>query len=62
MTEPNAALFPAERWREQALQPLHNTGCIEVEYDDGWQVVAWHNLPVGGDLLDDPGAADPTAR
>ena len=52
----------AERWREQALQPLHNTGCIEVEYDDGWQVVAWHNLPVGGDLLDDPGAADPTAR
>ena len=22
----------------------------------------WHNLPVGGDLLDDPGAADPTAR
>lgn len=52
----------AERWREQALQPLHNTGCIEVQFDDGWQVVAWHNNPVGGDLLDDPGAADPTAR
>ena len=52
----------AERWREQALQPLHNTGCIEVEWDGGWQVVAWHNNPVGGELLDDPGAADPTAR
>ncbi|HEX7740563.1 MAG TPA: histidine phosphatase family protein [Marmoricola sp.] len=55
-----------ERWHDQALQPLHNTGCIELDDEDDaageWRVVAWHNNPVGGDLLDDPGAADPTAR
>lgn len=52
----------ASRWREQALGPLLNTGCIELEYDGSWRVVDWHNHPIGGDLLEDPGAADPTSR
>jgi len=51
-----------EPWREHALGPLHNTGCIEMEYDGAWRIVDWHNDPVGGHLLDDPSAPDPTAE
>lgn len=55
----------AETWRDRALEPMQNTGCIELEYDeqaDRWRIVAWENRPVGGAVLEDPDAADPTAQ
>ncbi len=54
---------PADRWQEQATERLHNTGCIELELDPsgGWRVVDWRNHPVGGHLLEDDSAPDPTS-
>lgn len=54
-----------DRWRDRALEPMRNTGCLEVEYDEDaarWRIVAWENHPIGGALLEDPDAADPTAQ
>jgi len=58
------AAEPADRWQQQAAERLYNTGCIELELDDAgsWQVVAWHNHPVGGHLLEDDTSPDPTAE
>jgi probable phosphoglycerate mutase len=60
------AAEPADRWQQQATERLHNTGCIELTLEESvgeasWQVVAWHNHPVGGHLLEDDSAPDPTA-
>ncbi|GAA5134779.1 histidine phosphatase family protein [Alloalcanivorax gelatiniphagus] len=43
-------------------QPLHNTALIVLEgdADAGWQMVSWQGHPVGGELLEDPSAEDPT--
>jgi probable phosphoglycerate mutase len=50
-------------WAEVALEPMLNTGCIELERADaGWRIVSWDNHPVGGDYLADPTAKDPTGR
>lgn len=45
-----------------ATQPLHNTALIVLEGDveAGWEMVSWQGHPVGGELLDDPTAEDPT--
>ena len=45
-----------------ATQPLHNTALIVLEGDPdaGWEMVSWHGHPVGGELLEDPTAEDPT--
>lgn len=53
----------SDTWADHAMAPLHNTGSIELERgEDGWRIVAWVNEPLGGEVLDDPDAADPTAR
>jgi len=41
---------------------LHNTGCITLDGNtqDGWTIVSWEREPVGGALLDDTTAPDPT--
>ncbi|WP_310962244.1 histidine phosphatase family protein [Nocardioides terrisoli] len=50
-------------WADVALEPMRNTGCIELERtDDSWLITAWNNHPIGGDLLEDPTAQDPTGR
>jgi probable phosphoglycerate mutase len=45
-----------------ATQPLHNTALIVLEgdFDAGWEMVSWQGHPVGGELLEDPTAEDPT--
>jgi len=45
-----------------ATQPLHNTALIVLEGDveAGWRMVSWQGHPVGGELLEDPTAEDPT--
>jgi probable phosphoglycerate mutase len=45
-----------------ATQPLHNTALIVLEgdHESGWEMVSWQGHPVGGELLDDPSAEDPT--
>ncbi|MBS2939570.1 histidine phosphatase family protein [Nocardioides sp. J2M5] len=45
-----------------ATQPLHNTALIVLDGDPdaGWEMVSWQGHPVGGDLLEDPAAEDPT--
>ena len=45
-----------------ATQPLHNTALIVLEGDvtAGWRMVSWQGHPVGGALLEDPSAEDPT--
>jgi probable phosphoglycerate mutase len=51
------------KWADVALEPLLNTGCIELERAaGGWRILAWDNHPIGGDYLVDPTAADPTGR
>lgn len=46
----------------EATQPLHNTALIVLEGDHeaGWEMVSWQGHPVGGELLEDPTAEDPT--
>ncbi len=45
-----------------ATDPLHNTALIVLDGDPdaGWQMVSWQGHPVGGHLLEDPAAEDPT--
>ena len=45
-----------------ATQPLHNTALVVLEgdFDAGWRMVSWQGHPVGGELLEDPTAEDPT--
>ncbi|MCF6379142.1 histidine phosphatase family protein [Nocardioides KLBMP 9356] len=45
-----------------ATQPLHNTALIVLDGDpdSGWRMVSWQGHPVGGELLEDPTAEDPT--
>jgi broad specificity phosphatase PhoE len=45
-----------------AHEPLHNTALIVLDgdVDAGWTLVSWQGHPVGGDLLEDPSAPDPT--
>jgi probable phosphoglycerate mutase len=45
-----------------ATQPLHNTALIVLEgdFDAGWEMVSWQGHAVGGELLEDPTAEDPT--
>jgi broad specificity phosphatase PhoE len=42
--------------------PLANTGVVVLEGgpDEGWRIVDWAGTPVGGAVLDDPAASDPT--
>ncbi|HET8602400.1 MAG TPA: histidine phosphatase family protein [Marmoricola sp.] len=44
--------------------PLRNTGLIVLEGDPetGWRITDWHSEPVGGHLLEDETAPDPTGR
>ena len=53
-----------EHLHELALEYLQNTGCIELDrhVDGGWEIVEWQSHPVGGHLLEDDTAADPTGR
>ena len=46
-----------------ATEPLHNTALIVLDGDPdaGWRLVSWHGDPVGGHLLEDERAVDPTA-
>ena len=49
------------RWADVALEPLRNTGCIELELTgDGWRILDWQTHPIGGAFLEDPTAEDPT--
>lgn len=43
---------------------LDNTACISLEGDPatGWQLLDWHSEPLGGHLLEDKAAPDPTSR
>ncbi|ROP78519.1 putative phosphoglycerate mutase [Frigoribacterium sp. PhB107] len=43
---------------------LANTGVVVLEgsLDEGWALVEWAGEPVGGALLDDPAASDPTGE
>lgn len=45
-----------------STQPLHNTALIVLDgdVDRGWEMVSWQGHPVGGELLEDPTAEDPT--
>jgi probable phosphoglycerate mutase len=53
----------SRQWEDVALEPMLNTGCIELQREgDRWRILAWNNHPVGGDYLEDPTAADPTGR
>lgn len=50
--------------RPEAVQPLHNTAVITLEGhpSTGWRLLDWHADPIGGHLLDDPVAEDPTGE
>ena len=53
----------SREWEDVALEPMINTGGIELQReDDGWRILAWNNHPIGGDYLEDPTAKDPTGR
>lgn len=47
-----------------ATEGLHNTACIELDGDPtaGWSVLSWTADPIGGALLDDESAPDPTGH
>jgi broad specificity phosphatase PhoE len=43
--------------------PLRNTGLIVLDGEPGgWSISDWHSEPVGGHLLEDESAPDPTGR
>ncbi len=44
--------------------PLRNTGLIALDGDPdgGWKLSDWHSDPIGGHLLEDETAPDPTGR
>ena len=33
---------------------------LDGDFDSGWEMVSWQGHPVGGELLEDPTAEDPT--
>jgi len=43
---------------------LMNTGIVILEgsFDDGWTLLEWESTPVGGALVEDEAAADPTGE
>lgn len=45
-------------------EELDNTGLVVLEgsFDDGWDLVSWHGSPLGGDVLVDDSAEDPTGE
>jgi broad specificity phosphatase PhoE len=47
---------------EKATEGFHNTACIELDGspDAGWTVISWTEDALGGALLDDETAPDPT--
>lgn len=57
----SARVLPGEN-SPAATEPLHNTALIVLEGDlrRGWRLVSWQGEPVGGHLLDDASALDPT--
>jgi probable phosphoglycerate mutase len=53
----------SREWEDVALEPMINTGGIELQREgDRWRILAWNNHPIGGDYLEDPTAKDPTGR
>jgi len=52
------------RPQEAAEQELDNTALIVVEHSaaEGWQLVSWSGEPLGGDVLADESAEDPTGE
>jgi probable phosphoglycerate mutase len=59
-----SARVPGVESHAKATDPLHNTACIELvgDPDEGWTIESWHSEPVGGALLDDLTAPDPTGQ
>jgi broad specificity phosphatase PhoE len=59
-----AARVPEVAGSPEATSPLHNTGLVTVEGDParGWRLVEWHADPLGGHLLEDESAPDPTGE
>ncbi|WP_181313066.1 histidine phosphatase family protein [Nocardioides campestrisoli] len=59
-----ASRVPDVAGRPEAVSPLHNTGLITVEGHPtrGWRLVEWHADPIGGHLLEDESAPDPTGE
>ena len=55
--------LPDSDGHPEATQALENTALITVEGspEDGWHLVDWHSGPLGGALLEDESAPDPTA-
>lgn len=55
---------PGPEARAEAHQPMNNTGGVELTGSptEGWEVARWMNHPVGGQLLEDLTAPDPTGR
>ncbi|MCX6396632.1 MAG: histidine phosphatase family protein [Propionibacteriales bacterium] len=49
---------------EMAAEGFHNTACIELtgHPDEGWEVHSWIPDAIGGHLLDDDSAPDPTGQ
>lgn len=47
-----------------ARQELDNTGLVILEgsFDAGWRMVSWHGSPLGGEVLVDDAAEDPTGE
>lgn len=59
-----SAHIDVDRLGHAPTDPLHNTGCIELEGDPdkGWRVLSWQCDPLGGHYLEDPTAPDPTGQ
>ena len=59
-----ASRVDGAKGRPEAVQPLHNTGLITVEGHPrtGWRLLDWHADPIGGAVLEDTSAPDPTAE
>ena len=59
-----AARVPEVAGTPEATSPLHNTGLVTVEGHParGWRLVEWHADPLGGHLLEDEAAPDPTGE
>lgn len=57
-----ASRVDGAKGRPEAVQPLHNTGLITVEGHPrtGWRLLDWHADPIGGAVLEDTSAPDPT--
>lgn len=58
----SSRLRPGEP-RPPATERLENTALIVLDGDPdaAWRLVTWHGEPIGGELLEDEQAADPTA-